>query len=101
MTICDVTSAVSGIAQFYRDKSVNDDEATEMLRKIGITKVEYKHKECPTCKHCQAVMEITAINIGILVGKKGCNIDDLSKYLNCEIKIKEDVVLGGLYNFDH
>jgi ribosomal protein S3 len=68
-------------AKFYLEKNHNDcDNAIAEIRSLGI-KLLYFSNTGSVC--------ITVKRPGLLIGKRGENIEKLQKYLGCEVIIKE------------
>ena len=76
------------IGQFYLQKHNGDYEAAEKeLVNTRITKIDIVVN----------TVHITAAHVGLLIGKRGQNIDNLSKFLETEVKIYEDT--DNLYDY--
>jgi len=78
------------IGEFYLEKNKDTDtlknfnKATEEIYSLGITQLILKRNK----------IIITLQRPGVLIGKRGENIDSLSKFLNMEIDIKEDNIIS-------
>ncbi len=81
------------IGEFFLEQSGKDYEvAEETIRNIWISKIEL----------VDGVVVITAVRVGLLIGKRGETIDALTKYLglNMKVKIVEDALLGWIMPAD-
>ncbi len=80
------------IGEFYLKKhDGNYSRACEAVEKLQITKLEVIYTVDST--HPEGAREtvvITTARPGMLIGKKGTNIDELSQHLNAHIKIVEE-----------
>src|SRR5688572_16565788 len=76
------------IGEYYLQKNNQDyDEAGLELLKLGITQISISDTE----------ITIEVARPGLLIGKRAENIDKLTKYLNCKVKIIEAV--DYIYNY--
>jgi predicted RNA-binding protein Jag len=77
----EVKDVAQRIGQFYLRKNDGDYKATqEEILKLRISKLEITDKG----------VAITTERPGILIGKRGTNIDALSSFLAMEVRIIED-----------
>ncbi len=91
------------IGLFYLEKNGNDYAKTEEdLNKLRISRLEFIQVPCKTCGHQEERLQITLERVGLLIGKRGENIDKLVKYLGQEVNIKEeDHILSWLIPIDY
>lgn len=83
----EVKDVCKKINKFYLKKNLGHGEVAEReLLALQITKVRLS----PDVEHPDTV-EITTNRPGLLIGKLGQNIDDLSKFLGMKIKIREEM----------
>lgn len=88
-----INEVLNKIASFYMKKHNNDEKAAEEIVSLRLTKVEVVGPEVHIHAEC----------VGRLIGKRGENIDNLTKYLGCPVKIFEsldsitDQILRKLY----
>lgn len=69
------------IGEFYLRKNNGDYVKTEKeLTDLRISKIEVNEK----------TVTITAAHVGLFIGRKGENIDNLVKYLKMQVKVIED-----------
>jgi len=85
------------IGNYYLDKNYNNYKKTaEDIRILGITQIEHK----------KDTIIITLQRCGILIGRRGENIDALQKFLATKTKytkldIKEDKIISWLIPYDY
>jgi ribosomal protein S3 len=85
------------IGEYYLGKNIGDYKKTqEDITILGITQVEHK----------QDTIIITLQRCGILIGRRGENIDALQKFLATKTKytklnIKEDKIISWLIPYDY
>lgn len=78
----EVKEAARNIGFFYLDKNQHDYAATEKeITDLRISKIEVTEKG----------IEITTARPGLLIGRRGMNIDALSKFLKTKLRIIEEV----------
>lgn len=83
---------IEGIAKFYLNRSQKASntwneaviKTTVAIRNLGICNLHVRNDEGKT------TVVITLERPGLLIGKRGENIDELSKYLNADVRIVED-----------
>lgn len=79
----EVKDVASRIGQFYLEKNHGDYKAAEKeITDLRISEITVVNN----------IASITTARPGLLIGKKGTNIDALNKYLQAEIRIIEDKV---------
>lgn len=77
-----IREVAKNIGTFYLQKNNGDYEKTEMeLLHLLISKIEMKGSD----------VVITTARPGLLIGKRGTNIDALTKHLKSEVRIIEDM----------
>lgn len=81
----EVQEICNKIAQFYLDKNQgNHQKAVEEVEKLGITKIAFGFNEKGSR------VEITTRRPGVIIGKRGMNLSELSFAIDCHIHIIED-----------
>jgi len=84
------------IGEFYLDKNKGDYKKTnEEISELKITRIDYNFK----------TLNITTGRPGLIIGRRGENIDKLREYLSnlvghFELKIIEDKVIPNLYPYE-
>ena len=86
---------IEGIAKFYLNRSQKASNSwneaviktTVTIRNLGISNLHVRNDEGKT------TVVITLERPGLLIGKRGENIDQLSQYLNAAVRILEDVTV--------
>lgn len=85
-----VKEIAKSIGQFYLQKNNGDYIATEKeVLRLQIKKIEFLIRENPAGEQIHEAI-ITAGRVGLLIGKRGTNIDALTKHLGMKVKIMED-----------
>ena len=85
------------IGKYYLEKNKNNYKQTEEdIRNLGITQIEHK----------KDTIIITLQRCGILIGRRGENIDKLQQFLfqktkYTKLNIKEDKIISWLIPFDY
>lgn len=91
-----VIEAARKIGRFYLAKHNNDYAAAEKeLNALQISRIEVTNTETFSSlvrsqSPPQTIISITTARPGILIGKRGQNIDNLAKYLGTKVHIVED-----------
>jgi ribosomal protein S3 len=93
MTSLEVQDIARKISLFYLNKKKNPYLANEEIAKIGISSIEIKSKIVGhwfSKKFQDDVVIITCARPGLLIGRKGSNIEELQSFLQKKISIIED-----------
>ena len=82
----EVKDVAERIGQYYLEKNHGDYASTELeITSLHISEIQVDN----SLAHSIAI-SITTARPGLLIGKRGTNIDALEKYLNTKVKIIED-----------
>lgn len=85
-----VKEIARNIGQFYLQKNNGDYVATEKeILRLQIKNIEFLIRENPKGEQIREAV-ITAGRVGLLIGRRGTNIDALEKHLGMKVKIMED-----------
>lgn len=101
MKLTKIQQVIKSIGEFYLQKHNGDArKANKEIDDLRITKIEFYKNQYLNIE-LEDRITITTMRPGFLIGAKGINIENLSKYIGKNIHIVEEIDLGFLYSYEY